>query len=231
MGTFEYHSLPTKPGDVDAPPASEDFPSSKKRYWARLFPCTVCRRIILLLVTSILFLVIIFTIYVLTHRDLREECGTSPTEARQRGCAFDPILMGWVPRRCYDHPLTQDFFSDIANYTFHQTADRTASDIIGQKEVLEGEWDIIYVDPQFYITQCMCAWKKTWRAAVNGSVLDGYLGDEHQRNHCEMLVTEGPEREKSLHMKYVSCRIWDGSVGSFGWYTVIGGERVYRADA
>jgi hypothetical protein len=66
---------------------------------------------------------------------------------------------------------------------------------------------------------------------MDGAVLDGYLGDEHHTNHCEMLIASGPQREKDLYMKYVSCPLGHYSAGRFGWYRVIGWKKIYRADA
>ncbi|KAK1757775.1 hypothetical protein QBC47DRAFT_442818 [Echria macrotheca] len=167
----------------------------------------------------------------------QEECGLSPSEARKNNCVFDPIIMGWVPGRCYDADLARDFLSR-RNWTFHRTPPdgngKTDDVVVEMSDVLAGDWDFLYVEPQFYILQCLYTWKKTWRAAVENAavVVDGYLADEHHTNHCEMLITKGPEREKSLYMKYSSCP-WGkhGSAGRFGWYRVVKGKRVYRLDA
>ncbi|KAK4214180.1 hypothetical protein QBC37DRAFT_314795 [Rhypophila decipiens] len=164
-----------------------------------------------------------------------EECGLSPGEARKNKCIFDPIIMGWVPGRCHDADLARDFMSR-RNWTFHRTPDANMNSktdhVMGIHDLLAGDWDFLYVEPQFYIHQCLYTWKKTWRAAVDAAVVvDGYLADEHHTNHCQMLISQGPEREKNLYMKYASCS-WGkhGSAGRFGWYRVIKGERVYRLD-
>jgi hypothetical protein len=51
-------------------------------------------------------------------------------------------------------------------------------------------------------------------------------------SHCEMLITKGPQLEKNVYMKYASCPwVHSADRGRFGWYRVIGRNKVYRADA
>ncbi|KAK4443387.1 hypothetical protein QBC34DRAFT_362118 [Podospora aff. communis PSN243] len=236
MATFAYHSLPSKPAPGHQSPDAGS-PSSSKP-WVKLFPSLPSRRL-LVICTSVFLLVLTPATIILAqnskstpppqHSSRREECGISPSEARNNNCVFDPVLMGWVPWRCHNAPLARDFLAQTHNFTFHRSPDQSSTEITID-EILRGEWQTIYVDSQFYITQCLYTWKKTWGAAAGGSVLDGYLGDEHHTNHCEMLITKGPERERNLYMKYVSCPWGHDGAGRFGWYRVMGGKRVYRAD-
>ncbi|KAK4107470.1 hypothetical protein N656DRAFT_677787, partial [Canariomyces notabilis] len=167
-----------------------------------------------------------------------EECGLSASEARQRGCVFDAVIMGWVPWRCYDAGLARDFLAE-KDWPFYRgpgwkamdnTSDASDSGLrMPLEEVLRGEWSTLYVEEEFYLFQCTYTWRKTWQAAMSGGMLDGYVGDSHHTSHCEMLITKGPHLDKNVYMKYASCP-WVRSAdrGRFGWYRVIDGNKVYR---
>ncbi|KAK1774231.1 hypothetical protein QBC45DRAFT_385979 [Copromyces sp. CBS 386.78] len=166
-----------------------------------------------------------------------EECGLSPTSALQSNCVFDPTLMGWVPIRCHDANLASEFLSREERGLFYRDEDHNST--MPLEEVMEGEWEYVYVSWEFQVLHCMYSWKKTWQAALNAveeggitTVLDGYVGDAHHTNHCEMWMMQGREgiKELGVYMKYVGCPKEGerGEVGRFGWYRVLGGKRVYR---
>lgn len=169
-----------------------------------------------------------------------EDCGLSPTSALQSNCIFDPILMGWVPLRCHDTELAAEFLSRQELGRFYRDEDHNST--MPLEEVMKGEWEYVYVGWEFQALHCMYSWKKTLRAAVammdgregKGAVLDGYVGDEHHTNHCEMwMLQQGKEgiKELGVYMKYVGCPREGGGkkeMGRLGWYRVLGGKRVYR---
>ncbi|QDS71058.1 hypothetical protein FKW77_008669 [Venturia effusa] len=37
------------------------------------------------------------------------QCGSTPSEAKAKGCIFDPITYAWLPERCYDHKLADEW--------------------------------------------------------------------------------------------------------------------------
>jgi hypothetical protein len=174
----------------------------------------------LIITTIVLLAVTIVTVFVFNphskdtppNEKAPEECGTSPSSARRNGCVFDAVLMGWVPWRCYDSDLATHLLAQ-KDWSFYPSPDFNTTKV-PLDEVLAGEWDKLYIEPGFYIAQCIATWRKTWQVAVSEGVLDGYVGDEHHTSHCEMLISKGA----------------NGEQGRFGWYRVLGGMRVYRAD-
>ena len=160
------------------------------------------------------------------HHDNHEECGESPQEARQLGCAFDAVLMGWVPWRCHDEELANEFLRR-EDWAFYRDTNRTSR--VPLDEILAGEWEIVIVDDAFHTMHCIYTWRKAWRVGMNGGVLDGYIGDDHHTNHCEMMLLLGGRGEHA-YMKYASCPWERHNSGRFGWYRMIHGKKTYRLE-
>lgn len=154
-----------------------------------------------------------------------DECGTSPFDARNQGCVFDVIIMGWVPWRCYDAELASEFL-ERDDWTFYHDTNGTRT--VTKEEITQGEWTEFYSDYHYQVIHCMFAWKKTQRAATRGSLLDGYLADPHHTNHCEMSILHGNLADKIAYMKYVICPHFHVSRDRFGWYRAVGDRKVYR---
>ena len=165
------------------------------------------------------------------HDHLRgdDSCGQSPSEARQAGCVFDAILIGWVPWRCHNTALAAEFL-EKKNWSFFSGRNSTGS--ISIEEFMAGEWSSVYTSYEFYVLHCIYAWRKVREAAKLGEVLDGYLADSHQVNHCEMIMlrrTALDSFDTQVFSKFVSCpRGVNSNAGRFGWYRVVGGKKMYR---
>eukprot|EP00249_Psilotum_nudum_P027933 c36202_g1_i1 orf=1-456(+) len=76
-----------------------------------------------LLIPMLLSLTIFTTILVLGLFTLRrasqwDQCGTTPEEARSRGCIFEVTLSLWVPEECYDRELEEEYLQskDLVYY-------------------------------------------------------------------------------------------------------------------
>ncbi|KAM0745435.1 hypothetical protein ACQRIT_000819 [Beauveria bassiana] len=117
-----------------------------------------------------------------------EECGTSPAEARQLGCVFDIIVMGWTPDRCHDGELSAEFLAK-RDWKFFAHAN-TTQPALSAYDIVKGEWDNIYVDYEFQLFHCVYLWRKTQRATARDSILDGYTADPHVVNHCEATILD-----------------------------------------
>jgi hypothetical protein len=162
------------------------------------------------------------------HLQEQETCGKSAAEARSLGCIFDIILLGWAPWHCHNVALASEFLERQDWEFFHSPNDIVPLAI---EEVMMGEWDTLYISHEFYILNCMYAWRKVREAAKSGEMLDGYLADEHQTNHCEMMMlrrTELNNTATNVYTKFVNCAGAHGYDGRFGWYRMLGGRKTYR---
>ncbi|KAL1859795.1 hypothetical protein Daus18300_009385 [Diaporthe australafricana] len=155
-----------------------------------------------------------------------EECGESSSEARDLGCIFDVIIMGWVPWRCHDAELAAEFLARD-EWAFYRAPNTTGPEI-PISEILAGEWEEVYVDYKYHVVHCTYTWRKTQRAAMSGLVLDGYIADPHHTNHCEMMLLHEPLAENSAYIKYASCPWVHVDRGRFGWYRMREGKKTYR---
>ncbi|KAK3351076.1 hypothetical protein B0H65DRAFT_456832 [Neurospora tetraspora] len=76
-----------------------------------------------------------------SHHQSLEDCGLSPTSARQSNCVFDPVLMGWVPIRCHDADLASEFLSRKELGVFYRDEDHNSTMLL--EEVMAGEWEYV----------------------------------------------------------------------------------------
>jgi hypothetical protein len=160
---------------------------------------------------------------------IAETCGLSATEAQELGCVFDAVLLGWVPWRCYDPALAREV-QERKEWEMFRDPD-LASLRVTMEELMGGEWQTMYVSRELYIIHCMYTWRKARDAARNGEVLDGYLADDHQTNHCEMMLLRPAKLNATgieLYTKFVSCPWAHTNDGRLGWYRVLGGKRIHR---
>ncbi|KAK3313320.1 hypothetical protein B0H66DRAFT_606588 [Apodospora peruviana] len=166
-----YSKFFPEPAHDNNPPTEEgnvhDGNTKKASYCLSRKTINICVSIIIFTATA--FLLLLTQLHTKNNDDgtrgNREECGSSPSEER-------PNLAG-------------EFLSR-KDWAFQGDPDRNqTSPRMPVHQVLAGEWENIYVPAAFHIYQCTYAWRKTWRAAMNGAVLDGYLGDGHHTNHCD----------------------------------------------
>ncbi|RAK90747.1 hypothetical protein BO79DRAFT_280829 [Aspergillus costaricaensis CBS 115574] len=77
------------------------------------------------------------------HSVTELQCGTSPAEARSLDCVLDLLAMSWVRPACYDKELTEEFLAE-RNWTW--TTDPWGKHHLSKSEVLDGDWEYVYVD-------------------------------------------------------------------------------------
>ena len=136
-------------------------------------------------------------------------CGSTPSEARARGCHFDIMSFCWLPDRCYDEELSEEF---QAHKTWEWYLDQNLTVPISQDDALSGEFAELYVDWEYHILHCTYMWRKMHRATMGPGVsaIDGYIGSARHTEHCgEMLLMN---RDLSLgtfntviRRKYPAC--------------------------
>lgn len=134
-------------------------------------------------------------------------CGSTPEEAKARGCHFDMIATAWLPERCIDRELVDEFMArhdwrfyadqegrlplshDDPDDLGSQPASTTATDGGGQ----------IVTTYRWHATHCLYMWKKLTRAMRDGRYADSEILWPHHVNHCvDMLLTHGTEDYDSI---------------------------------
>ncbi|GAT24894.1 hypothetical protein RIB2604_01807280 [Aspergillus luchuensis] len=138
---------------------------------------------------------------------------TSPAEAQALGCVLDPLALSWVRPACYNKELTEEPLA-VRNWTW--TTDPWGKRHLSKSEVLDGDWEYVYVDHWYHVTHCAFLWRRMERAfhAGNLSVLDSYTAAYDHIEHCgDRLVANTGEEVVGVPaiFKYLSCR--PGSLG------------------
>lgn len=111
-----------------------------------------------------------------------ESCDTSPNEAVARGCRFDVMSSSWLPSRCIDSELMEQF-TNSHSWTWY--ADINGTTVEPCESVSAGNHDRLFVTQGFHLYHCTYMWRKMHRAVLSATPLDGYIGDYHHTTHCE----------------------------------------------
>lgn len=127
----------------------------------------------------------------------QKQCGSSPTEARERGCKFEPMLSAWVPPACSFQEIVDEYqlaYGDIhdiwpwyADYNLTQRVTGTEIDVLRA-----GNYSIIYTTfPASHDLHCLYTWRKVSHAlGENLPLIDARSGQFYHNTHCAQHVTD-----------------------------------------
>ncbi|ETI25969.1 hypothetical protein G647_02746 [Cladophialophora carrionii CBS 160.54] len=238
---MSYEPVPTEDGDAKSQTQQDNKPDSVGAGLARVQQFFSFTRYF---IAATALLAIILTVFYLprdartranddSHLELApESCGSSATEAVSRGCVFDVMEFAWVPSRCFDGELLEDF---LALRDWEWYLDAAATEAADKDAVAQGRHDEVFVTQQYHIYHCTYMWRKMHRAFLAGDVLDGYIADTHHTAHCELQLANYwrsgiNDTGTSIYVKYSDCPASRQAqdLGRFGWYRMIGGQRVHR---
>ena len=162
------------------------------------------RRMLFFLLAGIIFLTVLISIaiplfsnrYLQANQTfsvpgdhLRQNCGTSPTEARQLGCKFDVMMNGWVPVACYNEALSEEYLS---KNKFHFYTDAYAQNEVPMEIVRGGEWQGLYTGWEHHILHCAYMWKILVLAVEAGKgMFDSSSSSFAHTAHCSESMFEG----------------------------------------
>ncbi|ODA83225.1 hypothetical protein RJ55_01736 [Drechmeria coniospora] len=141
---------------------------------------------------------------------MKSPCGSTATEARQRGCKFDIISFCWLPTECYDGELSRDF---DAMRTWEWFRDFNKTEPLSHKQIMTGEFTGLYVNWEYHVRHCTAMWQKMHRAILGQGkrAIDSYIGELPHTHHCgEMLLERGAAFEDIntiILVKFPDCGI------------------------
>jgi hypothetical protein len=118
-------------------------------------------------------------------------CGSSPEEARAKGCHFDLISFCWLSDECYDEELSQDF--DTINQLEWYT-DPARTQPLSHEQIMTGEYTGLYVDWGYHLRHCTAMWRKMHRAIMSDLgnwAINGYIGVYKHTKNCEHMLLTG----------------------------------------
>ncbi|KAK5658511.1 hypothetical protein OQA88_1903 [Cercophora sp. LCS_1] len=147
-------------------------------------------------------------------RIMVQPCGTTPSEARAKGCKFDVNSFSWLPPDCYDEGLSDDV--DARN-AWTWWLDENGTIPLSHDEAAKGETKEVYVNWKDHLKHCTVMWRRMHRVLLKleekgRGGIDSYLDRYHHTLHCEkMLVGQeqyAPEEVNTIiKAKYPDCRV------------------------
>ncbi|KAL0931144.1 uncharacterized protein CTRU02_213879 [Colletotrichum truncatum] len=200
------------------PPSSHKKPSSPRLFVFSL-PLLALIFIAFIALTTIVGQVLRRTTMSGTHHDvgpkvLIKPCGSTPQEAREKGCHFDVISFCWLPTQCYDSDLSRDF--DLQNH-LEWFLDPHRTQPLTHEQIMTGEYTGLYVNWEYHVRHCTAMWKKMHRAILHGDghgdkAIDGYIGAYEHTKHCEHMLLAGRNIAPDIintriAVKYPDCGI------------------------
>ncbi|KAI1294307.1 hypothetical protein F5Y03DRAFT_373350 [Xylaria venustula] len=148
-------------------------------------------------------------------------CGHTPTEARNAGCRFEPMMSAWMPHECSFSELIEDNAGTFENWPFFSD-EKTRHPIIGAEleGVRVGNYTKIYSSHGTgHDLHCLYAWQKlNWAVEKGFKLVDSKSRSLHHSTHCAkhiaQLLEEGagylPKEEDMKHVTafpllFLSC--------------------------
>ncbi|KAK3319763.1 hypothetical protein B0T19DRAFT_404324 [Cercophora scortea] len=107
---------------------------------------------------------------------MHQPCGSTPEQARSKGCHFDVISFNWLPTQCYYAELSQSF-DDMRAWEWFLDGNRTQP--LTHAEIMTGEHTGLYVNWEYHVRHCTAMWKKMHRGLLGPAgtgAIDAYIG-------------------------------------------------------
>ena len=124
-------------------------------------------------------------------------CGTTPEEARARGCKFDVILYSWVPPLCYDAELQQAYLDQRESEWYLERGGGSGARV-SQERASTGEEPGLWLPWAYHDYHCQFIWKMMTRILRNSSMgIPGRLLEYYHTDHC-INVLKGIERQPTV---------------------------------
>jgi len=142
-------------------------------------------------------------------------CGKTPEEARARGCEFDMLVTAWLPPKCIDRDLVDEFM-EVGQWDFYEKRNAAEEDKFGtyDADFIGSVNRTVWTTRRWHVTHCLFMFKKLTRALVRGWTVDAEAVSEPHMEHCMKTFLEqvlfGPrldpdEIETYLEIIYPPC--------------------------
>lgn len=136
-----------------------------------------------------------------------QDCGSSPAEAKQRGCKFDILSFAWQTKECYDGDLMSEFINS-GPWQFYEGPNSTSSRVT-LEVANRGERDM-FVNWGYHVWHCTFMWRQMHRAFVVRGYIDSHLDDYAHTLHCQQVLLDRWTTLDTVNvmaaLKYPRCR-------------------------
>ena len=118
-------------------------------------------------------------------------CGDSIEEAQLRGCTWDLLAGSWLPQRCIDQELS-DEFRTAGDWHYYANKDGTGELTEHELQFRVGPNATYFTTLEYHRTHCAYQWRKMHRAMQSGGRIENALADYHHTLHCgKIFLQEG----------------------------------------
>ncbi|KAI4863019.1 hypothetical protein F4820DRAFT_390340 [Hypoxylon rubiginosum] len=208
ISDYYYREITTEDDGSDPDASHEDIKLYISAAQRRVDYARSRRKGIAICVSSFLglaFTIAVVTIGLVVHaRATRQSdtivektCGSSPTEARSRGCRFEPQLSSWMPPACFFSELVAEFEADNGDmmaewpwwFDINMTAKVTEADV---PDLQAGNYASIYTD-YFHAHEfhCLYCWRKVSHALEKGfTMMDTRCHQFFHNRHCAQFIVD-----------------------------------------
>lgn len=150
-----------------------------------------------LLIVSLAAILSIYAVSIhRSHGNKKKQCGASPTEARQNGCRFEPMLSAWVPTDCSYVDVIDEYqvaYGDIhAIWPWYWDKNVTQRVLKDDFDILRaGNYSVIYTPYRpSHDLHCLYSWRKVSTAlGRNHTTADARSAQFFHATHCAQHIT------------------------------------------
>ncbi|KAK1755398.1 hypothetical protein QBC47DRAFT_300509 [Echria macrotheca] len=121
-------------------------------------------------------------------------CGKTPSEAKARGCHFDLIATAWLPPKCIDFELVDEFVSRY-KWKYYRSPNGTEQ-YPDDADTLGSQTSLIWMTHRWHNAHCLYMWKKLNRALVQGRMTDGETIQMAHTDHCIMTLLDSTDPDE-----------------------------------
>ena len=122
------------------------------------------------------------------QRAMWTDCGSSPNEARGRGCKFDILSFAWQTPDCYDEELLEEFVRNEGQL-LRFFRDEEGTDEVPYETARLGN-ETLLVTQQYHTVHCTYLWRQLHRAYAVRKHIDSHLSDYNHTLHCQDVLRE-----------------------------------------
>ncbi|RDI81048.1 hypothetical protein Vi05172_g9016 [Venturia inaequalis] len=183
--------------EVDSSESESDTKPTGSNRWRRVFYLLAA-----VILSSIATLLLLTTTFPLSKRAQVRQCGASSSEAKAKGCKFDPVTFAWLPEKCHDHELADEWregqFKIYADP--HGNATKTEAEF-------GDDLSPAYITNSVHIQHCSFSWRMMHRAFLSGKTPHAGLSYAHTK-HCSSIIVkqgEGNIIETGAKVTYPAC--------------------------
>jgi len=109
-------------------------------------------------------------------------CGNTTAEARALGCSFDLLTQSWLPERCRDRELTDEYRQAGP---FQYSLDSQGKELLSEEDLAQLEYlEMYYTTQGEHVVHCIFMWRKLLRAMQHGWKVEATVTSDAHIQHC-----------------------------------------------